>query len=399
MSSLEVGVLASLGDLDASEWDHLVPEEDVFVRHAFLQLLESSGSVGPGTGWRPQHLFVRERGSARLLGACPLYLRTDSYGEYIFDWGWARAAEQAGVPYYPKLTAAVPFTPATGPRLLVAPGGDRVAVTEALLRGMGSLEEELGALSSHVLFSLEDEAEQLEAAGFLRRRSHQYHWHGDGYRDFDDFLDRFRAAARKEIKKERRRAQTAGLTLAVETADTLSARDLAVIDRLYRSTSDRKWGRPYLSPAFFAAMGDRLGSELRVATARAGGEIVAMALAFQRGRHLYGRHWGTRVEVRDLHFELCYYQFIEHAIREGLTLFEAGAQGEHKLRRGFVPVVTHSAHRFRIPGLHDAVARFLAQERAALESELLPELRAMVPFREDGWPPHPGVAGRRAPSQ
>lgn len=397
MSDPDVGVVAPLSDLEASAWDALVPEDDVFVRHAFLNLLETSGSVGPRTGWRPQHLVVRARPSGRLVGACPLYLKTDSYGEYIFDWGWARAAQGAGLPYYPKLTSAVPFTPATGPRLLVAADADVGAVRAALLRGLGALEDTLGAHSTHLLFPLDEEAEALSSAGFLRRASHQFHWRNDGYRDFQDFLDRFRAAARKEIKKERRRASGAGLELAVETAASLSERDLTAIDQLYRSTSDRKWGRPYLEPAFFEGLVAALGPELRVATARRDGELFAMALAFQRGRHLYGRHWGTRLDVRDLHFELCYYQLIEHAIREGLTLFEAGAQGEHKLRRGFVPVVTHSAHRFRNPGLHDAVARFLSEERAALVGELLPELEALVPFREGAAPAQPAIAGRRPP--
>lgn len=393
MSGLEIGVAAHIADLDHEAWDALVPADHVFVGHTFLRSLEVSGSVGPGSGWLPQHLFVREPGSGALLGALPAYLKTDSYGEYIFDWGWARAAEQAGLPYYPKLTIAVPFTPATGPRLLSAEGPRSEPVQRALLAGLDRLEEELGAMSTHFLFTLDAEAAALERAGFLRRATHQYHWRNDAYRDFADFLDRFRAQARKEVKKERRRAALAGLELQVEPGSKLSAQDWTAIEQLYRSTSDRKWGRPYLSTRFFRGLGEAMGDQVQVATARRGGEIVAMALSFQRGRHLYGRHWGTRVEVRDLHFELCYYQFIEHAIREGLQLFEAGAQGEHKLRRGFVPVVVHSAHRFRVPGLHEAVARFLTAEARALREETLPALAAWVPFRDGAAPPFPPVAG------
>ncbi len=381
MTELQVGVAARIDDLDAEAWDALLPEDHVFSGHRFLGLLESSGSVGAGTGWIPQHVFVREKNTERLLGVMPAYLKSDSYGEYIFDWGWARAAEQAGVPYYPKLTVAVPFTPATGPRLLVAKDARRDEVEAALLRGLDALERELGALSSHFLFTMDDEAERLEQAGFLRRATHQYHWRNDGYRDFEDFLDRFRANARKEVRKERRRAAESGLVLAVETGPELTPEDWRAIERLYRHTSDRKWGRPYLSPSFFARLGEVMGPEVRVATARSDGEIVAMALAFQRGRHLYGRHWGASAYVRDLHFELCYYQLIEHAIREGLTLFEAGAQGEHKLRRGFVPVIVHSNHRFRVAGLHEAVARFLVEEHQNLVDHIIPELAELVPFR------------------
>ena len=394
MNEFQVGVASGIAELSPAAWDALVPEDHPFVGHRFLGLLESSGSVGPGTGWQPQYLFVREAATERLVGATPTYLKTDSYGEYIFDWGWARAAEQAGIPYYPKLPTAVPFTPATGPRLLVAPNVDRARVEVALLKGLSALEKDLGAWSSHFLFTLDDEAGRLETAGFLRRSTHQYHWRNDAYRDFDDFLERFRSAARKEVKKERRRAADSGLQFAVESGDALSDADWRAIEKLYRNTSDRKWGRPYLSADFFEQLGPVLGSQVRVATARQGRQIVAMALAFQRGLHLYGRHWGASVEVRDLHFELCYYQLIEHAIREGLKLFEAGAQGEHKLRRGFVPVVVHSNHRFRVPGLSQAVARFLAEEREALEGHMLPSLLELVPFKDGLAPNLPLVAGR-----
>ncbi len=392
---LVASIVEDLAGVPAAAWDALTGDEHPFVEHAFLRLLESSESVGPGTGWQPRHVLVHD--GDRLVGAAPAYRKTDSYGEYIFDWAWADAAARAGLRYYPKLVVGVPFTPATGPRLLSHPETDRDAVLGALLGGLDALETEEAASGLHCLFPLEAEAERLASAGWARRATHQYHWFNDGFRDFDDFLELFRAPARKQIRKERRRLADEALRLELRRGDAVEPEVWASLDALYRSTYDRKWGRPYLTPAFFEGAAEAIGHRALVGTARLGGRVIAATLSFEKGSSLYGRYWGTCLPLDGLHFELCYYQLIEHAIATGKTVFEAGAQGEHKLRRGFVPVVVHSAHRLAHPGLHDAIARFTRAERLGLE-EALPELADSVPFRRGDPRASPRVAGRRASS-
>lgn len=395
---LDVWITPAISSVDAAAWDALVGDDNPFVEHAFLWLLETSGSVGASTGWAPAYVLVR-RGK-RLVGALPSYLRGDSQGEYIFDWAWADAAERAGLTYYPKITVGVPFTPATGPRLLVHPDeaseGRRDEVREALLAGLDALVQESGASSVHVLFCLDEEAEFLERRGFSRRATHQFHWRNDGYERFDgegrSFTSALRSQARKQIRKERQRAREGGLSLEWRAGDALSPEEWQRLDALYRHTSGRKWGSPYLTPAFFAQARHTIGHRARVLFAREGEEIVAASLSFEKGRHLYGRYWGSFVEHDCLHFELCYYQLIEHAIERGLTLVEAGAQGPHKWKRGFVPVVTHSAHRMVHPGLHDAVARANEAERRSVEAQVA-AAACEGPFREGAAPALPLRAG------
>jgi predicted N-acyltransferase len=356
-----------VSSVPAAAWDALVGDDNPFVEHAFLALLEESGSVGRGTAWLARPVLVHADG--RLVGAAPAYVRADSYGEYIFDWAWAQAATRAGLDYYPKLSVAVPFTPATGPRLLVHPDAPRDAVVDALLDGLEALAAAVGASGSHVLFHEARESEALEARGFVRRATHQYHWRNDGYASFDDFLGALRASARKQIRRERRE-----------------------LERFYFSTAQEKWGRPYLTPRFFALAPERVGRRALGVVARRDGVPIAGTLSFEKGAHVYGRYWGAVEHVPMLHFELCYYQLVEHAIRTGKRLVEAGAQGEHKLKRGFVPVAIHSAHRLVHPGLHDAVRRFVEQERDAL-GEALPEWAEHAPFRADARPDFPAIAG------
>jgi predicted N-acyltransferase len=331
---------------------------------------------------------VLARQGRRLVGALPAWLKTDSYGEYIFDWGWAQAALRAGIPYYPKLVVGVPFTPATGPRILAADDAARAA----LLSGLRDLRAELGASSIHVLFPLESEAAWLESEGFARRTTHQFHWRNPGYGSFDDFLSALRSEPRKQIKKERRKVQEAGLLIERVRGDRLSDEDWRKLFVIYRSTTDRKWGRPYLNEGFFTGAKAAIGARALVAVARKKGKMVAASLSFERGPNVYGRYWGALEPVEGLHFELCYYQLIEHAIAERCVLVEAGAQGEHKMKRGFLPVAIHSAHLIAHPKLDQAIRRALAIERAEVETELRTAEDA-GPFRADARPPFPRVAG------
>ncbi len=380
----------SIAALPAATWDALAPESFPFAEHAFLALLESSRSVGPRTGWTPAPILVHD--GPRLVGAAPAYLRDDSYGEYVFDWGWAEAAGRAGIPYYPKITVAIPFTPATGPRLLLHPQADADAVTARLVEGLEQLRARHDASGVHVLCCLDREATALEGARYLRRATHQFHWRNDGYTTFDDFLGALRAESRKQIKKERRRIGEQGVTVVVKTGLEVSEDDWRTLDRLYRHHASGKWGRPYLTPQFFAGARDTIGPRAVAAFAHKDGAVIAGTLSFEKGTSLYGRYWGATEQVDGLHFELCYYALIDHAIRTGKRLFEAGAQGEHKVKRGFVPVAIHSAHALQDPDLRRAVARFLAQERRAV-AEALPEWAEHGPFRAGAAPDFPQSAG------
>ena len=392
-------VIRSFHDVSAGAWDRLVAHDDnPFLEHAFLTLLEDSGSLKPS--WQPR-VVVAERAGA-LVGAVPAFLRTDSFGEFIFDWQLAEAAKRSGIAYYPKLTVAVPFTPATGPRLLLANNGDDTgddtAAYMALVQGLGRLQQDEGASSTHVLFCEDHEAANLVADGYLRRRSLQFQWRNDGYSDFDDFLSRLDHGARKQIKRERRRVEESGLIIETKVGHEVPPSWWPRVYQLYAGIYDRKWGKPYLTPAFFDGIATALPERAIVVVARdrsrpADDDIVAMTLSFERGAQCYGRYWGTDVDVPGLHFELCYYALIERAIQRGQALVEAGAQGEHKLKRGYLPVVTHSVHRFANDRFGSAVARFYAEEAAAMLVEQ-EALAAHGPFKEGTAPALPLVAGR-----
>ena len=386
-SGLTVSVHDSLAEIPADAWDALISYDSPFVRHAFLRLLETSGCVGDAeTGWTPQHLAIRENG--QLVGAVPAYLRGDSYGEYIFDWSWAQAAQRGGLRYYPKITTAVPFTPATGQRILT----QRDDVRKTAIASILALTEEHEASSAHVLFCTDDEADALADSGFIRRATHQYHFHNDGYATFDDFLSTLRHENRKQIKKERRKVAEQGVTIERINGADASDEDWALMFTLYRSTTDRKWGSPYLTEEFFAQAKTAVGKSALLTFAKRDGKTIAGTLSFEHGKHLFGRYWGALVLVDGLHFELCYYQLIDHAIANKQTLVEAGAQGEHKLKRGFVPVVVHSAHAFANKQLRQAIGRFCREEQRELAS-VLPEWSKHAPFREGAAPKVPAIAG------
>ncbi|MCB1749775.1 MAG: N-acetyltransferase [Gammaproteobacteria bacterium] len=374
---MRLSVTDSLATVEPAAWDALAGS-DPFLRHGFLHGLEDTDCLAP-QGWYPQHLLVHDD-DQRLVGAMPLYLRDNSYGEFVFDWSWADAYERAGGRYYPKLVTAVPFSPVSGHRLLLAPGaGVEVA---ALLAGAGVRACEDNALSSwHCLFLREDEKPVFEQAGLLARLGCQYHWFNDGYVDFDAFLAALSSKKRKQIKRERRQVATQNLVVETLVGDAIGAEHWAVFHQFYCSTFHRKWGEPRLTEAFFQSLNERLPGAPVLILARADGHYVAGAFALQGGDTLYGRHWGCTAYHDTLHFELCYYQTIDFCIRNGLARLDAGAQGEHKLARGFVPVKTWSMHWIGDRGFRRAVADFLAREHTALE-HYIAGLDAHLAFRQ-----------------
>jgi uncharacterized protein len=363
---MEIQLHTSLEGIGATEWNALAGTESPFLRYEFLMALERHGCVGPRHGWLPRHITVRRDG--RLVGAVPLYLKDNSYGEFVFDWAWAEAYRRASLPYYPKLVAAVPYTPATGSRLLVAEDAGARRVADTLIAAALELARELRVSSLHWLFPKEDEVRRLEVHGLMRRTGVQFHWANEGYRDFDDYLDAFSAEKRKKVKRERRRVAEQGIEIEVLPGSALSSRQWAVVAGFYRSTFLRKGGTPTLSQGFFEEIGRTMGENLVLVLAQRGGECVAAAINLRGSSTLYGRHWGSAENCHSLHFEACYYQGIEYCIRHGLERFEPGAQGEHKVSRGFLPVHTYSAHWIARPGLREAIEDFLSREQGMMHN-------------------------------
>ena len=380
--TLSIQALSGIDDVAAAEWDACAGTDNPFVRHAFLAALEQSGSASSATGWQPCHLAIRDAGG-RLLAAAPLYLKGHSYGEYVFDWSWAQAYQQAGGRYYPKLQCAVPFTPVTGPRLLVRPGEDQAGLRRMLAGAMVELARRTGASSVHVTFPTEGDFAQLGEAGYLLRLGSQYHWENRGYGCFDDFLNDLASRKRKAIRKEREAVARHGITLVTLVGDDIKARHWDVFHRFYQATVDRKWGQAYVNRAFFDLLSaSELGGDVVLVWAEADGRPLGAAFNMSGGKTLYGRTWGGDAgAVPFLHFEACYYRAIEFAIAQGLTRVEAGAQGEHKLSRGYLPAATYSAHWIADSGLRGAVARFVNQERPLIEADIAQQTEE-GPFRQ-----------------
>jgi len=378
--ALSLSLHASIHEIPPAEWDACAGTDNPFVSHAFLACVEDSGSAGPKTGWLPRHAALRDEGGA-LLAAAPMYAKGHSYGEYVFDHGWARALEQAGGHYYPKLQVAVPFSPVPGPRLLMRPGTGlpASAMAGALAQACG----ELKLSSAHVTFCTEAEWQALGEAGWLQRLGVQYHFENPGYADFDGFLGALNARKRKSIRRERRDAQGAGLEFVTLRGAEISAAQWAAFYGFYESTVDRKWGSAYLTKRFFSLLGERLGDRVVLMLALQGGKPVAGALNLAGADTLYGRNWGAIAEFPFLHFELCYYRAIDFAIAHGLRRVEAGAQGEHKIQRGYLPALTYSAHFIAHRGLRRAVSDFLELERPAVAQEMA-ALAELSPFRKEG---------------
>ena len=378
--SFTLQVHDGIADIGRDAWDACAaPTGDPFVTYDFLHACEASGSAVPSQGWAARHLSLHDEDGA-VIGVMPLYLKGHSQGEYVFDHSWADAYQRAGGRYYPKLLGAVPFTPATGPRFLNAPGTDEATVRKALLQGALTLVERLGVSSLHVNFPTEPEWRAMTEAGLLPRRDIQFIWRNEGYQTFDDFLAALSSNRRKTIRRERREAQ-AGLDIRVLTgADITEAHWDAFFD-FYMDTGDRKWGRPYLTRDFFARVGATMADRIALVMAFRNETPIAGALNFIGRDALYGRQWGALEEVPFLHFELCYYQAIEFAIARGLSRVEAGAQGEHKIARGYLPSPVYSAHWIADPALRDPVARYLDNERPAVEAEMAAMTADLSPYR------------------
>jgi len=352
-----------------------------FISHDFLSSLEASFSVGPRTGWQPRHLLA-ESANGTLLGAAPCYVKSHSHGEYVFDQGWAEAFERAGGDYYPKLQVAVPFTPVTGPRLLARPGPLAQAVRGALADALVEITSASELSSAHVTFLTEPEWRALGERGFLQRTDQQFHWENAGYASFDDFLGHLASRKRKTIRRERKQALEPGIEVAWLTGSDLTEAVWDAFFAFYMDTGSRKWGRPYLTREFFSIVGEKMRDRILLVMAKRAGRWIAGAINFLGVDTVYGRNWGAIEHHPFLHFELCYYQAIEYAITHRLARVEAGAQGEHKLARGYMPMTTYSAHFIANPALRRAVAEYLARERAYVRAAG-EELAAAAPFRKD----------------
>lgn len=352
-----------------------------FISHDFLSSLEASFSVGPRTGWQPRHLLA-ESANGTLLGAAPCYVKSHSHGEYVFDQGWAEAFERAGGDYYPKLQVAVPFTPVTGPRLLARPGPLAQAVRGALADALVEITTASELSSAHVTFLTEPEWRALGERGFLQRNDQQFHWENAGYASFDDFLGHLASRKRKTIRRERKQALEPGIEVVWLTGSDLTEAVWDAFFAFYMDTGSRKWGRPYLTREFFSIVGEKMRDRILLVMAKRAGRWIAGAINFLGVDTVYGRNWGAIEHHPFLHFELCYYQAIEYAITHRLARVEAGAQGEHKLARGYMPMTTYSAHFIANPALRRAVAEYLARERAYVRAAG-EELAAAAPFRKD----------------
>jgi uncharacterized protein len=379
MSDGGADVTVCIGDcvaaLDAAQWDALAGPDHPFLSHAFLSALENSGSVGRGSGWQPLPITVTGA-DGTLLGALPAYGKSHSQGEYVFDHSWADAWSRAGGNYYPKLQIAVPFTPAQGPRILARDE----AMAIALLKGAESLVQQNRLSSAHATFIDESQLDWFKAADWLVRESVQYHWFNRGYATFEDFLGTLAARKRKMIKKERAGA-VQGLTIRHLCGSEIEPRHWDAFWRFYQDTGARKWGQPYLKRGFFPEVAETMGDKVLLILAERDGVPIAGALNFIGGEALYGRYWGCSEDVPFLHFELCYYQAIDAAIVRGIGRVEAGAQGEHKIARGYEPMATYSAHYIADPGFREAIAGFLVRERRAVQQEIA-FLGDMTPFKK-----------------
>lgn len=380
-SPFRIETLASIHDIPEAVWDRLAGSANPFLRHRFLATLETSGCTTAATGWAPAHLVLRQDG--QVVGVVPAYLKTHSMGEYVFDWAWADAYQRYGLDYYPKLLMAVPFTPSTGARLLLAEDFRRQLEPAALHQALDRTARALGAHSWHLLFPDQRDQTLLDAPGRLHRLGCQFHWFNRGYRDFEDFLATLTSRKRKSIRRERRQVAEQGISFQHHDGATLPDAVLADFYRFYQATYLKRGQRPYLNLDFFRALRDRQPEQLRVTMAIRDGKRIAGALFLLGQDTLYGRYWGCLEEYDHLHFETCYYQGIELAIEMGLRCFDAGAQGEHKLVRGFEPRLTHSWHWVAEPGFAEALSRFCEEEAAQVRAYREAALEAL-PYRQDG---------------
>ena len=383
LEKISIRIASSLKDVDPKLWNACAGQQNPFVQYNFLSALEDSGSASAETGWACQHLIVENANHDKYLGVAPIYLKSHSYGEYVFDWGWADAYDRAGGQYFPKLLCGVPFTPVTGPRLMVLPAAEnhKDSIQNALIDAMTQIAQQLNLSSIHVNFSKKDEWKLISEKGFLQRQGQQFHWENKGYKNFDEFLTDLSSRKRKNIRKERSNVQVAGLDIQTLTGTDITEAHWDVFYDFYRNTSDRKWGYAYLNRNFFSLLGERCRQNVILIYAEMNGSPIAGALNLAGADCLFGRNWGSNSKFKFLHFEACYYRAIDYAIATGLKRVEAGAQGPHKIQRGYLPSPTYSAHWIANQSFREAVAHFLEEERLGIKAEMKFN-RAHSPFRK-----------------
>ena len=378
---MHTAVIQQIKDIPAGTWNSVTGTDNPFLRFEFLAALENNHCVGEHHGWLPRHIAAYDED--KLVGLAPLYLKDNSYGEFVFDWAWADAWHRAGRPYYPKLVAAIPFTPATGPRLLVSPLADRPRVVKSLIEAALSLTTSTDSSSLHWLFTDKPDTDTLVEHGFMRRTGCHFHWSNQHYRNFDDFLSRLTSRKRKKIRRERRHVEEAGIQMEIVHGSAATEEQWHIMHYFYRTTFEKKSGMPTLSAGFFHEISRTMGDQLVLVFATHQGKAVAGAIMLRGDDALYGRHWGCLQEFHSLHFETCYYQGIEYCIKHGLSLFEPGAQGEHKISRGFLPTLTWSAHWIQDDEFRPVIDRYLLQEHE-LVVDYFNELSDTTPFKKVG---------------
>ena len=373
-------VINDIKDINPIDWDTCAGENNPFIKHAFLAALEESGSVTPKTGWLPQHIILRRKNN-EIVACMPMYLKSHSFGEYIFDWGWGEAYERAGGNYYPKLQSSVPFTPATGERLLIKNPKSKED-KKALIHSIIDLSQKHKVSSTHVTFMPKEQCEELGKFGFIQRISKQFHWENKGYSSFDDFLSVLTSRKRKTIRKERNRVAQQNISFEILTGNDLNEKHWDQFYSYYIDTIDRKWGQPYLTREFFSIIGETIPQLIVLIMAKHQGSFVAGALNLTGGDTIFGRNWGCGRDFKFLHFEACYYQAIEFAINNRLRWVEAGAQGPHKIQRGYMPRETYSAHLIADTNFRNAVKEFVNQEKEQIGHEI-EELINYSPYRSN----------------
>jgi len=365
---------AAIDEIPADAWNLLAGDDLPFMRHEFLAAMERHGCVGKGFGWIPRHLMLTDQ-QGRIVAVAPCYLKYNSYGEFVFDWAWADAYQRAGRRYYPKLVIASPYTPATGRRILTGDTPRRAELAQALIQGAMQVAQELGVSGLHWLFTADDETEMMRTAGLMPRLGCQFHWRNHGYGSFDDLLATFSAEKRKKVKRERRRVLDANIDIRRVRGDQVTEAEWGLFHRLYEDTFDKRGGIPTLTLPFFREIGRTMGEQLLLVLAEHEGTIVAAAFCLMGSHSLYGRHWGCSKDFHSLHFEACYYQGLDHCIEHGLTRFEPGAQGEHKVARGFLPTRTWSAHWIGDVQFRQPIGNFLDHEIEGMEDYIAEMLR------------------------
>lgn len=372
----------SYSDISSVDWDNCANSSNPFISHRFLLALEDSGCTSSKTGWSPFPIVLKSK-SGDIIGASPLYIKSHSYGEYVFDQSWADAFTRAGGDYYPKIQVSSPFTPVTGPRILSAQGPHQKKNIQALSQGIKNYTEKFSLSSAHITFCTESEWNILANSGYLPRTSEQFHWINEGYKSFEDFLGSLSSRKRKAIRKERFIASKDGdISFQILEGGDITESDWDDFFHFYLDTSERKWGSPYLNRDFFSLAGERMSNDIILILAKYNKKTIAGALNFIGGGILYGRYWGCENYLPSLHFEICYYQAIDYAIIKGLSKIEAGAQGSHKIARGYQPIRTYSAHWISNPTFREAIANYLNSERKQVEIDIM-DLRSLSPFRNE----------------